>query len=100
MRVGSEILAALDKRPMTIMELWRTTGLPFRRVQDHVHRVLRASGRIQAIGKRGYYTLYARSSEQGEHAEGIGGSGRVHSGIREAARNVCVGERDNQGEAA
>ena len=100
MRVGSEILQALGKRPMTIMELWRTTGLPFRRVQDHVHRVLRASGKVKSIGKRGYYTIYARSGEQGEHAEGIGGSGGVHSGIREASRNVCVGERGNQGETA
>jgi hypothetical protein len=100
MRVGNEILQALDKRPMTIMELWRTTGLPFRRVQDHVHRVLRASGRIQSIGKRGYYTLYARSSEPGEHAEGNGSSGRVQGSIRRTAGNVCVGERHNEGEAA
>jgi len=97
MRVGSEILEALDKRPMTIMELWRTTGLPFRRVQDHVHRVLRASDRIQSVGKRGYYTLYARSGKQGEHAEGIGGSGCVQAGIRGTAGNVCVGERHNEG---
>jgi len=100
MRAGSEILEALDKRPMTIMELWRTTGLPFRRVQDHVHRVLRASGRIQSVGKRGYYTLYARSGEQGEHAEGVGSSGGVQTGIRGTAGNVCVGERNHQGETA
>ena len=58
---GSEILAALQKRPMTVAQLWRTTGLPERRVYDHIHRVLKPAGRIRPAGKLGYYTLYELS---------------------------------------
>ena len=100
MRVGNEVLEALGDRVMTMGEIWVATGLPFRRVQDHVWRVLRPSGKVKSVGKRGYYTLYARSGEPGEHAEGNGGSGCVHGDIRQAAGNVCVGERHNEGEAA
>jgi len=100
MRVGSEVLEALGDRVMTMGEIWVATGLPFRRVQDHVWRVLMPSGKVKSVGKRGYYTLYARSSEPGKHAKGNGSSGRVQSSIRGTAGNVCVGERHNEGEAA
>ena len=59
---GCEILAALQKKPMTVAQLWRTTGLPERRVRDHIHRVLRPAGLIRPAGKRSYYTLYELSN--------------------------------------
>lgn len=36
--------------------------------------------------------------KQKRDAKGNAGSGRVQGGIRGATRNVCVGERDNQGQ--